>query len=86
MSLDKRETKHVLMTSKRWLRSYKSQLIKNNYIYHVATTSTSEYNVLSHYYDSLIESRNWSSDLFIFHENYFQEWFRTYKTCKSECQ
>ena len=73
MSLDKRETKHVLMISEKWLRSYKSQLIKNDYVHHVATTSTSEYNVLSHYCDSLIESWNRSSDLFIFHEDHFQE-------------
>ncbi len=86
MSLDKRETKHVLMTSEKWLKSYKSRLIENNYVHHVATISTSKYNVLSHYYDSLIESWNQSSDLFIFHENYFQEWFRTHKTCESECQ
>jgi len=74
------------MTSKIWLRSYKSRLIKNDYVHHVATTSTSEYNVLSYYCDSLIKSQNRFSDLFIFHENHFQEQFRTHKTCESECQ
>ncbi len=86
MSLDKKETKHVFMTSEKWLRSYKSRLIENDYVHHIATTSTSEYSVLSYYCDSLIESRNRSSDLFLFHENHFQEWFRIYKTCESECQ
>ena len=85
MSLDKRETKHVLMISEKWLRSYKSRLIENDYVHHVATTSTSEYSVLSYYCDSLIESWNWSSDFLIFHEDYFQERFRTHKTCESEC-
>ena len=86
MSLDKRETKHVLMISEKWLRSYKSRLIENDYVHHVATTSTSEYNVLSHYCDSLIESWNWSSDFLIFHEDYFQEWFKTHKICEFEYQ
>ncbi len=56
MSLNKKETKHVLMTSEKWLKSYKSQLIENDYLHYVATTSTSEYNILSHYYDFFIES------------------------------
>ena len=73
MSLDKRETKHVLITSERWLKSYKSRLIENDYVHYVATTSTSEYSVLSHYCDSLIESWNQSSDFLIFHEDHFQE-------------
>ncbi len=73
MSLDKRETKHVLMISERWFKSYKSQLIENSYIHHVATISTSEYNVLSYYYDFLIESWNQSSDVFILYEDHFQE-------------
>jgi len=85
MSLDKRETKHVLITSERWLRSYKSRLIENDYVHHVATTSTSEYSVLSHYCDFLTESRNWFSDFLIFHEDHFQEQFKTHKTCESEC-
>ncbi len=86
MSLNKRETKHVFMISERWLESYESRLIKNYYVHHVATISTSEYNVLSYYCNFLIESRNQSSDLLIFHEDHFQEWFRTHKTCESECQ
>ncbi len=86
MSLDKKETKHVLMTSEKWLKSYKSWLIENDYVHHVATTSTSEHSVLFYYCDSLIKSRNRSSDVLILHEDYFQEWFRTHKTCESECQ
>ncbi len=73
MSLNKRETKHVFMTSEKWLKSYKSRLIENDYVHHVATTSTSEYNVLSHYCDSLIKSRNQSFDILILHEDHFQE-------------
>ena len=86
MSLDKRETTHIFMISEKWFRSYKSWLIENDYVHHVATTSTSEYSVLFHYCDSLIESWNQSSDFLIFHENHFQEWFRTHKICESECQ
>ncbi len=85
MNLDKRETKHVLMTSEKWLKSYKSQLIENNYVHQVATISTSEYSILSYYCDFSIESWNQSFDFFIFHEDYFQEWFRTYKTCEFKC-
>jgi len=86
MSFNKRETKHIFMTSEKWLESYESWLIKNYYVHHVATTSTSKYSVLFYYCDFLIKSRNQSSDLLIFHENYFQEWFKTYKTYESECQ
>ncbi len=46
----------------------------------------SEYSVLFHYCDSLIESWNQSSDLLIFHEDYFQEWFKTHKICEFEYQ
>ncbi len=86
MSLDKRETKHVFMTSEKWLKSYKSRLIENDYVHHIATISTSEYSVLFHYCDSSIESWNQSFDLLIFHEDHFQEWFRNYKICEFECQ
>ncbi len=60
--------------------------LARNTVHHVATTSTSEYSVLSYYCDSSIESQNRSSDFLIFHEDHFQEWFRTNKTCESECQ
>ncbi len=86
MSLDKRETKHVFMTSEKWLKSYKSRLIENDYVHHIATISTSEYNVLFHYCDSSIESWNQYFDLLIFHEDHFQEWFRIHKICEFECQ
>ncbi len=72
------------MTSEKWLKSYKSQLIKNDYVHHVATTSTSEYSVLFYYCDSLIESWNQSSDFFIFYKNHLQEQFKTHKICESE--
>ncbi len=85
MSLDKKETKHVFIILKNWLKSYKLWLIENNYIHYVATINTSEYNVLSYYCDFLIKSQNQSFNVFILYENYFQKQFKIHKTCEFKC-